>query len=122
MSFGRLKEIPEAIRPHGTRTEYAGIYQPTFSKNPIPLPADRGEALRGSVKTKFLFLRRQTLNVHVSYAHGTIQSRIWLPDNCILDFNTQPRDDLDAHNAKIRVSNNYISSTCETMSPCLLAT
>ncbi|KAK1493127.1 hypothetical protein CTAM01_09535 [Colletotrichum tamarilloi] len=110
MSFGRLKEIPEANRPHGTRTEYAGIYQPTFSKNPIPLPADR------------VFLRRQTLNVHVSYAHGTIQSRIWLPDNCILDFNTQPRDDLDAHNAKIRVSNNYISSTCETMSPCLLAT
>lgn len=54
--------------------------------------------------------------------HGTIQPRIWVSDNCILNFNTQPRDDLDAHNAKIRVSNNYISSICETMSPCLLAT
>ncbi|KXH31696.1 hypothetical protein CSIM01_08646 [Colletotrichum simmondsii] len=112
MSFGRLKETPEAIRPHGTRTEYAGIYQPTFSKNPIPLPADR------------VFLRKQTLKIHVSYAHGMAPSNpeYGLPDNCILDFNTQPRDDLDAHNANIRVSNNYISSTCETMSPCLLAT
>lgn len=53
MSFGRLEETPEAIRPHGTRTECVDTYQPTFSKNPIPLPADRGQTLRGSVNTKF---------------------------------------------------------------------
>ncbi|KXH68984.1 hypothetical protein CSAL01_08632 [Colletotrichum salicis] len=146
MSFGRLEETPKAIRPHGTRTKYVGRYQPTFSKKESrPVPADRGEALRGSVNTKFRF---PLTMVHLPSAYPCCQSlhapttrpkadarnlglmgrsvleekevytstdkavawtpfqlrpwhhriREWSPGNC-LDFDTQPQDGLDAHNA-----------------------